>query len=86
MLVGVLAKSLLIEYDGESHFLKALDSGKLTRKGNGSTKAKQRLLEQFGWTVIKLDFRDYQEACRMSRQKTWLCASLKQGGVMLDSP
>jgi RAP domain len=90
MLGGMMAidfacakRKVAIEFDGESHFLKALGSGKLTRKRNGSTKAKRRLLEQLGWTVINLDFRDYMEACRKSKQKDWLRAELKQAGVAL---
>ena len=70
--------------DGDQHFLKAaLGSGELTTKRNGSTKAKRRLLQQLGWTIINLDFRDYMEACQKSKQKAWLQAKLKQAGVTL---
>ena len=77
-------QKVAIEYDGESHFLKALGSGELTTKRNGSTKAKRRLLKQLGWTVINLDFRDYMKACRKSQEKAWLRAELKQAGVVLS--
>ena len=76
-------RKVAIEYDGEPHFLKAVGSGALTSKRNGRNKAKRRLLEQLGWTVINLDFRDYMEACRKSKQKEWLRAELKQAGVAL---
>jgi very-short-patch-repair endonuclease len=76
-------RDVAIEYDGELHFLRALGSGELTSKRNGSTKAKRRLLEQLGWTVINLDFRGHMEARRKSKEKAWLRAELKQAGVML---
>jgi len=72
-----------IEYDGEPCFLKALRTGEVTTTRNGRTKAKRRLLEQLGWTVINLDYRDYMEACRKSNQKQWLQKELKGAGVAL---
>jgi very-short-patch-repair endonuclease len=77
-------RKVAIEYDGEFHFLKALGSGKLTSQRNGSTKAKRRLLEKLGWTVINLDFRDHIEARRKSKEKMWLRAELKQAGAVLS--
>ena len=52
-------RMIAIEFDGPSHFLKAVGSGKLTCTENGATKAKCRYLEQLGWTVINIDYRDY---------------------------
>jgi len=72
-----------IEYDGERCFLKVLRTGELTTTRNGKTKAKRRLLEQLGWTVINLDYRDYMEACRKSNHKQWLQTELKRAGVAL---
>ena len=73
-----------IEYDGESHFLKALSSGELTSKWDGRTKAKHRLLKQLGWTAINLDFRDRVEARRKSNEKQWLRTELNKAGVVLE--
>ena len=62
-------RKVAIEFDRDSHFLKAaLGSGELTPWRNGSTKAKRQRLEQLGWTVINLDYRDYIDACRKSKQ------------------
>jgi len=76
-------QKVAVEYDGATHFLKDVVSGKLTAKRNGSTKAKCRLLKQLGWTVINLDYREYMEACHKSNQKQWLRKQLKEGGVSL---
>lgn len=76
-------RKLAIEYDGEHHFLKDVKSGKLTTTRDGSSKAKQRLLEELGWTVISLDYRDYIEACQNSNEKVWLRNTLEDAGVIL---
>ena len=65
-------RMIAIEFDGPSHFLKAVGSGKLTCTQNGATKAKQRYLEQLGWTVINIDYRDYILAQLASNEKQWL--------------
>ena len=76
-------RKVAIEFDGVAHFLKALGSGGLTSQRNGPTIAKRRLLQQLGWTVINLDFRDYIESIRILNQKEWLMNELKQSGVAL---
>jgi len=76
-------RMIAIEFDGPSHYLKALGTGMLTTKENGGTKAKRRFLKQLGWTVINLDFRDYMEADRKSNLKQWLGEKLKAAGVNL---
>jgi RAP domain len=76
-------RKVAIEYDGEWHFLRALGSGELTFQQDGSTKAKRRLLEQLGWTVINLDFREYMTACDMSKETEWIRAELNNSGVLL---
>jgi len=76
-------RKVAIEYDGEYHFLKAVESGELTTMRNGRTKAKRRLLEQLGWTVISLDYRGYINACHKSNEKQWLRNALKEAGVVL---
>jgi len=60
--VACTKRMIAIEFDGTTHYLKALGSGELTKTRTGPTTAKRRFLEQLGWTVINLDFRDYDEA------------------------
>ena len=75
-----------VELDGPSHFLKHLmvqqpeddwqHCGDWTE--NGATRAKRRYLQQLGWTVINLNFRDYKQAKREDRVKDWLGEKLLQ--------
>ena len=65
-------QKIAIEFDGPSHYLKAVGSGELTFTENGATKAKRRYLEQLGWTVINIDYRDYIQAQHASNEKQWL--------------
>ena len=76
-------RMVAIEYDGETHFLQALESGEFTVERNGTTKAKRQLLQQLGWTVINLDYRHWREACDKQRQEEWLRRELKKADVML---
>jgi len=78
-------RMVAIEYDGTPHYLKALGSGELTRTENGPTKAKRRFLEQLGWTVVNLDFRNYTRAKVKSKEREWLSEELRQAGVELFS-
>jgi len=77
-------QKIAIEFDGPSHFLKAVGSGKLTSIENGATKAKRRYLEQLGWTVINIDFRDHMQAKRASNEKQWLRVLLITSGVSMS--
>jgi len=74
-----LEQKVAIEFDGPWHYLKAVGSGKLTSTKNGATKAKRKYLEQLGWKVINIDYRDYIQAKSVSNEKQWLrekiCAS-----------
>jgi len=74
-------RKIAIEYDGDSHYLKALGTGELTSTENGATKAKRRYLQQLGWTVINLDYREYIRAQRESNEKQWLRKKLQAAGV-----
>ena len=78
-------RKIAIEYDGPSHFLKAVGSGKLTATKNGATKAKRRYLEQLGWTVINIDYRDSDQAQRASIGKQWLWELLNASGVSISN-
>ena len=74
-------RKIAIEYDGAPHYLKALGTGELTSIENGATKAKRRFLQQLGWTVINLDYREYIRAQRESNEKQWLRKKLQAAGV-----
>jgi len=78
-------RKIAIEYDGPSHFLKAVGSGELTSIENGATKAKRRFLELLGWTVINIDYRDSDQAQRASNGKQWLLELLNAAGVPLPT-
>ena len=76
---------MAIEYDGDRHFVRSASSGQRTASRNGRTKAKRRLLEKLGWTVINLDFRDHREAVRRSAVKEWLQQELIDAGIVLHA-
>jgi len=78
-----LKRKIAIEYDGEQHYLRALGSGELTKIQTGRTKAKRRFLQQMGWTVINLDFRDFMKAQRESNEEEWLRLELRAAGIEL---
>ena len=78
-------RKIAIEFDGPWRYLKAVGSGKLTSTENGATKAKRRYLEQLGWTVINIDFRDYIQAHRASTEKRWLWGLLNGSGVSISN-
>jgi hypothetical protein len=70
---------LAVELDGPSHFLKHLaapqsedDWHRVDWTENGPTRAKRRYLQQLGWTVINLNYRDYQQAKRENGVQDWL--------------
>ena len=68
---------IAVEVDGPSHFLKAVGTHAgphplLTRRRNGPTQAKQYHLQQLGWTVLSLDFRDCQTARQAGRLPEFL--------------
>ena len=74
-------RKIAIEFDGPSHYLKAVKSGELTSTENGATKAKRRFLKQLGWKVINIDYRDYDQAQRASKGEQWLREKLLASGV-----
>ena len=80
-----LEQKVAIEFDGPSHYLKSVESGKLTSTENGATKAKRRYLEQLGWKVINIDYRDYNQAQHASTEKQWLRELLNASGVPLSN-
>ena len=70
-------RKIAVEYDGPSHYLKALGSGVRTSTENGATKAKRRFLEQLGWNVINIDYREFDRVRRTPKEKQWLRKILK---------
>jgi len=77
-------QKIAIEYNGPSHYLKAVGTGKLTTMENGPTKAKCRLLKELGWTtVINLDYREHERVKGTEKEKDWLRKKLRDGGVEL---
>ena len=78
-------RMIAVEFDGPLHYLKAVGTGMLTSTENGATKAKRRYLEQIGWNVINIDYRDYAQAQRASIGKQWLQELLNASGVPLSN-
>lgn len=77
-------RKIAIEYNGHTHYLKAVGNGQLTSTENGATKAKRRYLEKLGWTVINMDYRDYVQAQGASNEKGWLQEKLVKAGISLS--
>jgi hypothetical protein len=65
-----------IEFDGPSHFLREVGSGKVLELENGATKAKRRFLERLGWKVINVPYFDWRKAKGMEEKKELLCGML----------
>ena len=80
-----LEQKVAIEFDGPWHYLQAVGTGKLTSTENGATKAKRRYLEQIGWKVINIDYRDYILAQRALKEKQWLWKLLNASGVSISN-
>jgi hypothetical protein len=75
-------QKIAIEFDGPSHYLKAVGTGDVTRVENGATKAKRRFLERVGWKVINLNYQDWFEASRTeSKGRLWLKEILSNAGI-----
>ena len=53
-------RKIAVEYDGKYHFLTELKMGEKPNHGreNGRTTAKSRLMEQIGWKVVNIDYKD----------------------------
>jgi len=65
--LACVERKLAIEFHGPLHFLKAPSSGsttEITHEESGTTKAKRRVLEALGWTVVTLDYREFQNENR----------------------
>ena len=53
-------RKIAIEFDGTQHYLTELRKGARIGEGraNGKTAAKRRLMEQMGWKVVNIDYKD----------------------------
>ena len=80
-------RKIAIECDGSFHFLTDLHAAATPRHGptNGRTKAKRRLLQQMGWTVISIPFLDNenleQGLASMQRKRAYVIERMKEAGV-----
>ena len=70
-------RKIAVEYDGPWHYLKAVGNGVRTSTENGATKAKRRFLQQLGWSVINIDYREHDRLRRTPKEKEWLRKMLK---------
>jgi hypothetical protein len=80
--VACKEEKIAIEFDGPWHFLNELGSGKVSQTENGTTRAKRQFLENLGWTVINIDYRDWIKAKSSGNEKHWLRKKLSS--CMLD--
>ena len=76
-------RKVAIEFDGPSHFLKANDNDKLTTQRDGPTEAKRRLLKMLEWSVINLDFREFDSAVASGSESEYLRLEFLREGVEL---
>jgi hypothetical protein len=70
--VACKEEKIAIEFDGPLHYLKELGSGNVSLMENGTTRAKRRFLENLGWTVINIDYRDWTKNKSAGNEKHWL--------------
>jgi len=77
-------RSIAIEFDGPSHYLKALRTDNFTSIENGPTKAKRKYLQQLGWIVINLDYRDYTKVKQDGNAMQWIRRKLEDEGISLS--
>jgi hypothetical protein len=66
-------KMVAFEFDGPSHFLQEVGSGKVLELENGATKAKRQFLERLGWKVINVLYFDWGKAQGMEEKTELLC-------------
>jgi len=82
-------RKIAVECDGPHHYLTELKKGAMPNHGreNGRTTAKRRLMEQMGWKVVNIDYKDSRRlnAMKNTRDKKlhFLRERLKEVGVTL---
>jgi hypothetical protein len=76
-------QKIAVEYDGPSHYLKELGTGKVTSTENGPTKAKRRFLQKLGWTGVNINYQDWMTATNGGNEKLWLREKLLSSGAEL---
>ncbi len=67
-----------IEFDGPSHFLREVGSGKVLEVENGATKAKRRFLERLGWKVVNIRYFDWAKAKSKEAKRCIVSEMLKE--------
>jgi len=91
--IACMERKIAVECDGPRHYLMAATvddndneyGGRLTltAKETGSTTSKRRVLQQLGWTVINLDYRDFMRAQNDNNVHDWLRGAMEAAGVEL---
>jgi len=75
-------RMIAIEFDGPSHFLREINEDQpQRRKENGPTRAKRRLLERLGWSVINVCYWEWQEAGTKERKEQLLAKKFSLCGM-----
>jgi hypothetical protein len=69
---------IAIEFDGPSHFLRDVESGKVLEVENGATKAKRRFLERLGWKVVNVRYFDWAKAKSKEAKRSFVSEMLKE--------
>ena len=67
-----------IEFDGPSHFLREVGSGKVLEVENGASKAKRRFLERLGWKVVNIRYFDWAKAKSKEAKRSFVSEMLKE--------
>ena len=77
-------RKIAIEFDGLTHYLREVGTGKGLNIENGPTKAKRRLLERLGWKVVKISFHEWISVTRIGKAETrhFLQKKLETAGVV----
>jgi hypothetical protein len=71
-------RMVAIEFDGPSHFLREVGSGKVLEIENGATKAKRRFLERLGWKVVNIRYFDWAKAKSKEAKRSFVSEILKE--------
>jgi very-short-patch-repair endonuclease len=69
---------IAIEFDGPSHFLREVGSGKVLEVENGATRAKRRFLERLGWKVVNIRYFDWAKAKSKKAKRAFVSEMLKE--------
>ena len=73
-------RKIAVEFDGPSHYLTELKKGAKPNHGreNGRTTAKRRLMEQMGWKVVNIDYKDNIKLSTAPKEKVEKAGGMKE--------